>query len=152
MADFDNPYWYKLIESWCHEDKTGLSIPFISGAQTIVNENVKITAQNTTDFLNELFAFASPKRVIRIKWCREVHTYVIGLCDEEDLGSGLMFGGVHAAADVIEEFGETIPDIIAGITAMFSKEINAGMFSKFGREWQPYTKADKAFIIQSLSY
>lgn len=90
--DIVKPYWYVLINYWCrHLNRTGLTIPFIIGAQDYFLEKRVYTIERLLEEIKD--TMCSEKVVIRE--CSHLNEYVIGL-DEN----------VYPIADLYKNFGE----------------------------------------------
>ena len=68
MNNNEYPYWYRLIYRWCADGNTGLSIPYLVGAQTVFDVAYVPTINDVREFLRDVFSFQVQLGYIRIKW------------------------------------------------------------------------------------
>ncbi len=148
----NHPYWYRLLVSWSKQGKTGLSLPFLIGAKTFINQAHAPSSGDIKNLLTEVLLFEPPSDSLRLKWCRNTFSYVFGITKADDNYEGLSFNKLFFCGDLLREFGDTQLDIIDGrLIAKYSQQVTNETYSIIRGEWQAYNNSDKKFITTSLN-
>lgn len=139
----DIPFWYKLIYYWCRKkNRSGLTIPFIIGAQNILLPEKKLMEIET--LLNEIKDTQLEEKVI-IHYCYDLNEFVIGL-EEKDFAVSSHFhnyGSFYIGDEKTEKFGD-FNKIVSEMKSTYSGFIRDGLYSKdiLSSTWQPFQEKD----------
>lgn len=128
---------------------TGLSIPFLVGAQEILIENFRPSIKDIDVLLDEIFSFDLDDEFIRIKWCSSTKCYVIGLCDVDDVIDSAIYMNTIVAGDLLRKVGMEIADVKNGLKELYSEQITERLYSRNNGEWTSFTDSDIKFILNS---
>lgn len=142
-------YWYNLLSAWHDLGNTGLSIPFLVGAQGVLGDDLKPSTDDIDVLLDEIFSFDIEDPIIRIKWCNNTQCFVIGLCDRDDVIEGAFFKNTFVSGDLLRMFGTKLEGIRVGLREMYSMQIEEKLFSRNRSAWTAFTDFDKRFILDS---
>ena len=148
-----NKYWYKLIEDRVLvQKKTGYTLPFLIGAQEVVNMENPIGVK---ELLEEM---ANSQEKITIKHCSYTREYIatkspkfsIPMPDEL-IFSNLTIIPFNNELQWVEDF----EDVKTFFDTIYSKSISNGLFSKIvqghNNDWQKYQDDEKEIIHRVLN-
>ncbi len=151
--DHSVPYWAKLLLAWEQMGGAGLTLPFLTGAQTVKTITVYPSIKDAEYLLEEIFTRGIAGRTICINWCGIAKAY--GICMVTGEPQDGIYLSTPASIFIVDlacqEFGSLPEDIISGLAALYSGEISARTYSITSGKWQPYDDADKKFIKHALA-
>jgi len=76
----ETPYWYKLLDYWInHEDNSGLTLPFLVGAQSRFLPGFYADDSSIRKLLNTIANGPEFKDCVSLKYCGTIEAYVLGL-------------------------------------------------------------------------
>ena len=134
-----NPFWFRLCRSWCLRGHTGLTIPFIVGAESR-SRNTSAHDDDVRRLLGEIAAYDSSDGPVAIRWCSHRCAFVIGV---------LPFGRGRLKIDSSLMDGDmTEAKLLEQIARMAEASVRAGDFSRLGIPpiWVPFEDHEIKFI------
>jgi hypothetical protein len=146
------PYWAKLLLAWERRGGAGLTLPFITGAKTLVSADHVPTVEHARSLLEEIFAIGIPGKTICINWCGITKAYGICIIDTR-LTDGIYLSTpatIFAIDLACQEFGEQPEEIIDGMTELYKEQIADQTYSITSGKWRAYDEVDKLFISNVL--
>lgn len=151
-----NPYWYKLILFWKKiNKKTGLTIPFIIGAEMLVTPNQKL--KNVTQLLGEIMN-SSNENIIVLNFCNDINEYVLTLDDnpyrliKQEFKSPITNKITLKMTPSTEILGTDFGSICESLEKRYSKQLQESTFSNTHFKWSPFSDGDKKMIEQAMAY
>lgn len=139
--------WQSLLEEWEKRGRTGLSLPFLVGSESVVDPSYIPTVEDARYLLHKIFTVGIPGRTIQIRHCDVVRTWVIGLVDDPDDGIYLDTpASVYAKSEVCQEFGNTANQILQELPDHFAVEIQLQNFSVTAGRWHSFNADDRELI------
>lgn len=149
MTD-EKPYWLTLISYWVkNKNRTGLTIPFIIGAQAYfeVNPVHRTVADLLTSIKN-----SNINETIVLNNCGNVSEFVLGIDNHPFSLSGIEFENDNhknsslKATTSTKLLGNDFNSICESLQKRYSQHINNGNYSKDNFEWKPFTDEDIKMI------
>ena len=154
MSD-KKPYWYQLISYWVKDKKrTGLTIPFIIGAQQYFDST---SEPETVTELMELIKNSEIDETIILNNCPNVGEYVLGISKNAAYLSGIEFKNEKnekitlKATSSTKILGEDFNSICKSLEKKYKKPINEKNYSKVDFNWSPFTDGDIDMIDEAKS-
>lgn len=154
------PYWYRLLDNWiCIQDNSGLSIPFLIGAKSIITDKVHPNENSIKDLFRSVIADTQPKYCVTLKYCNTIEAYIFGLQLRADVNEPYFkssHNGIPALALIDGVFGKNqlLNEILTFLEKEYNSYILSGKYSRqnsaFG-EWGSFSDADVNFIKNATS-
>jgi hypothetical protein len=154
-TDFPIPYWYRLLDNWvCIQDNSGLSIPFLIGAKSIINDEGKPNENSIKELFQSVINDIQSNYCVSLKYCNTIEAYIFGLKSRADVIEPYFkssHNDIPALTLIDNVFGrtESLDEIVAFLEKEYNSHILSGKCSRqnsaFG-EWGAFSDADVNFI------
>lgn len=149
----DNSYWYKLIEDRVLvQNKTGYTLPFLIGAQEVVNMESPIGIK---ELLEDMRLYHEQ---ITIRYCFHTREYIVKESEKFSIKkpNELVFDNLTIIPFNNDlQWVEDFEDVKTFFDTIYSKIINDGHFSKIVRghniDWQDFESDEKDIIKRILN-
>ena len=152
-------YWKKILKSQRARGKSGLTIPFIIGSQHFLKQK-----KYKYDIPKLIFEIVEKGIFeITLTLCPDIHTLILEIKKPYKKVYYPKFNGneqinLSVAITLMDEFGDTIENIISKLAERFQDKINNGEFSAKNSQdqreaiWDSFCEIeDIPFIIGSLN-
>lgn len=145
----DYPYWYKLLYNWCIlRNRTGLTLPFIIGAQSCV-KNSDISLEDIDDFIEKVSANSYSYSIIA-KVCPDLKEAVLGLTERGNkYSTGIYIQDNLYIATSLSEYAKSEEELINYLKQKYWDRVSEGQFSKNNGNWDGFNAYDWDLIIES---
>lgn len=152
-------YWKKLLKSQRDRGKSGLTIPFIIGSQRFLKQ--KKYEYDISQLIFEIVEKGTFE--VTLTLCPDIHTLILEIKKPYKNVYYPKFNGneqinLSVAISLMDEFGETIENIISKLVDKFQDKIINGEFSAKNSQdqreaiWGNFCEIeDFPFIIESLN-
>jgi len=133
------PFWHRLVYNWCLNGRTGLTLPFIVGADARAR-NSPAKPEDARRLLDEMRVFDSPEGAPVLKWCPDRRVLVIGM--------NLFSHGRLTIDDSLTNDGPKEGKILEELAQVSAMRVRDGEFSILGEPpaWAPFDTDDLDFI------
>jgi|WetSurMetagenome_2_1015567.scaffolds.fasta_scaffold132312_2 hypothetical protein len=161
MKNANVPYWYRLITSLKSQKEitNGLTIPYIIGANKLIDDSLVIDSSSIKQLLNELIN-SSMELVSVIQKC-DNKQYIIGLKDkkycEKYFSHEIFFTNSNGEKTLYltlnaQNIGTTINEINETFINLYSKCLLEQNFSWDNNDyiWRPFNAHEKEQILNLL--
>ncbi len=152
-------YWEKILKSQRGRGKSGLTIPFIIGSQHFLKQK-----KYEYDIFQLIFEIVEKGTFeVTLTLCPDIHTLILEIKKPYKNVYYPKINGneqtnLSVAINLIDEFGDTIENIISKLVEKFQDKINNGEFSAKNSQdqreaiWGSFSEIeDYPFIIKSLN-
>lgn len=146
-----NRYWFRLIEYWVRtKQRSGLSIPFILGARTLISD-YKIDENSVVNLLLEI-KNQDTSNVFTIKHCEDIGEYVIGLNDSSNPIDGIEIKDDNNRAITIiaamntSVLGKNFQELSMSLTNRYKKCLSEEKYSRNDFKWTGFSNEDLKLI------
>ena len=153
--------WYNLIKTALEKGQivTGLTIPYILGAQKITDTDFVIDDKSIYNLLNEITNSTTELRAV-LKKCGTIEQYVLGLSNaqfcRENLETELFFknqmgvGSLYVINDA-KSLGKTLEEISVNLTKEYKDYLKAEKYSwdSDSKLWREFTGDEKERILNT---
>ena len=152
-------YWKKILKSQRGRGKSGLTIPFIIGSQHFLKQ--KKYEYDISQLIFEIVEKGTFE--VTLTLCPDIHTLILEIKKPYKNVYYPKFNGneqtnLSVAINLIDEFGDTIENIISKLVEKFQDKIINGKFSAKNSQdqreaiWGSFCEIeDYPFIIESLN-
>ncbi|GAA0892667.1 hypothetical protein GCM10009122_23460 [Fulvivirga kasyanovii] len=154
--NFEELYWSRLINHWVRvKGRNGLTIPFILGVRTLIDNDFKIMHHCVTDLFTEIRNSDSDE-VITLQHCENIGEYVLGLNDPTNGKDGLLVPDEKTGKTKIiatlntQVLGKTFEEIIKSLQNRYSDCLTNGTFSRVNFKWTEFSESDLKMIDEAL--
>lgn len=137
-----HPLWFRLVHTWCSNGRTGLTLPFLVGADARARDGIASSA-DVRRILAEMLSYRDPRCSLIILWCPNRGAPVLGV-------HGV--GGLRLmiADSLKEKWGKNEEKIVEELIQVSERVIRQGHFSRIGdapnAEWSSFDRSDLEFI------
>lgn len=154
------PYWYRLLDNWvCIQDNSGLSIPFIIGAKSIITDGAKPNENSIRELFRSVINDIQPNYCVSLKYCNTIEAYIFGLQSRADVIEPYFKSGhtdIPAITLIDNVFGssQSLDEIVAFLEKEYNSYLLSGKYSRQNRafgEWGAFSDADVNFIKNATS-
>lgn len=150
-------YWEKLIDFWVNvKHKNGLSIPFILGAKTLIDNRFRINENSVNDLMTEIRNFDN-NSIITLQFCDNINEYVLGINDPlfpkvglEILNEKTNKTRIIATLNTYV-LGNNFNELSKALTSRYHNCLNEQKFSRIDFDWAPFTENDLKLINEAFN-
>jgi len=135
----NNPFWFNLVYTWCVNGRTGLTLPFIVGADARAR-NELARPEDVFRILTEIQSFNGSDGSLKLTWCPDRRALVI--CLSSFRRGGFTIDGALVTA------GTTAERVLHDLVQVSEARVKDGDFSRVGDppEWASFELEDIEFI------
>ncbi|WP_226389439.1 hypothetical protein [Penaeicola halotolerans] len=145
-------YWFKLINYWVNvRYKNGLSIPFILGARTLIDNKYKINEKSVSELLYDI-KNSEAEDIITIQHCADIGEYVLGINDRKNPKIGDYIKNEKTGETRIiraintNVLGKSFDDLIESLTRRYTNSLSYNLISRNDFNWTTFTDYDLEII------
>lgn len=138
------PFWFRLLRIWCLEGGTGLTLPFIVGADARAR-GTSAKPEDVRRILKEIQGYESPKGSVVVRWCPHRAALVFGAfpfgCGRLEIDPALVQGRT------------TETQLLEQLAQVAETRVQAGDFSRVGipATWAPFQHHDLEFVDRVIA-
>jgi len=147
------PYWYKLISFWVNkQNRTGLTIPFIIGAKSYFEPNLKL---DTVSKLLQDIKNSNIDATIVLNNCPDTGEYVLGINKQPYSLNGTEFkndftGKTTLIATISTKMlGQNFDAIINSLEKKYSNCLGQKKYSRENGDWIEFSEYDINLINEA---
>lgn len=158
MEETTYPFWYRLITflKSQNEISTGLTIPYLIGAKTILDESYIVNDKSIEILLNEVIN-SSTDEIPFFQECMEIREFVIGLVDK-NYAESLLTKEVYLSNSNDDKklyilgdacnFGSSVEEISQKLNQFYLPDLMKKNFSwdSKEKEWRQFNKDEREKI------
>lgn len=136
----NTPLWFRLVHHWCQNGRTGLTVPFLVGADAR-DRGVPADPKDAERIVTEISNYRSPGVALRIVNCPDLRVPVVGT---ECSASSKLY--IHLP----EKWGKEEDQILRTLASDAAALVKRGLFSRLGgypnQRWDILQCEDITFI------
>lgn len=146
-----NNYWFTMLSYWVNTRKrTGFTIPFIIGAEKLINPDVIIESNSVHKLLNEI-RFSSIDSVIVLRYCENLREYILSINNPSNPIIGENIKNRQGNTTIVTAYdtrvlGNNFPEILNSLQLRYQNNILNNEFSRRDFTFTEFSPDDKMLI------
>lgn len=151
------PYWFKLLDEWVNtQENSGLSIPFLVGAEKVIFDDTKFDSDSIKKLFNSIITNAQQDYSVTLKYCNTISAYILGLEIRSSIKENFFEdeNGTSVLVILNNTFAKnsSLVEIVEFLEGEYLEHILSGKYSRqntaFG-DWGAFSASDLKFITLS---